>query len=144
METALRNASWERPKPEAPSRDRPTRVLIADDDSDTLLSLGLLLQTERFEVKLVLNGRPVRDVVTYFQPDVVLLDIGMPDRTGYNLAEELHAYYGDKCPVLVALTARASPADKLQSKNSGFDYHITKPYEPAELVDFLCSLKRRT
>jgi CheY-like chemotaxis protein len=95
-------------------------------------------------VKLVLNGRPVLDVVTYYQPDVVLLDIGMPDRTGYNLAEELHAYYGEKCPVLIAVTARTSAADKLQSKNCGFDYHITKPYEPTELLGLLSSLKMRT
>ena len=124
--------------------DRCTRVLIADDDSDTLISLGLLLGTEGFDVKLVLNGRPVLDVVTYYQPDVVLLDIGMPDRTGYNLAEELHAYYGDKCPVHIAVTAHASAADKRQSRNCGFDYHITKPYEPTELLRLLSSLKTPT
>ena len=143
MVTALLDTACESPKARA-FPGRPTRVLIADDDSDTLLSLGLLLQTESFDVKLVLNGRPVRDVVTYFQPDVVLLDIGMPDRTGYNVAQELRAYYGDKCPVLIALTARASAADKQQSKACGFDYHITKPYEPADLLRFLCSLKKRT
>lgn len=137
-------AASEFPKAKSALSDRPTRVLIADDDPDALIALGLLLGTEGFDIKMVLNGRPVPDVVTHFEPDVVLLDIGMPDRTGYNLAQELHAYYGDKCPVLIAVTAHASAADKLQSRNCGFDYHITKPYEPTELLRLLSSLKTPT
>lgn len=123
---------------------RSIRVLLADDDSDTLITLALLLQSDGFDVKMVLNGDPVPVVVGFYRPHVILLDIGMPDRNGYSLAEELRARYGDECPVLIALTARAGASDKIQSQKSGFHHHITKPYDPVELLRLLASLGRAT
>lgn len=131
------------PSAERPLSDDPVRVLVADDDTDTLITLAALLQAEGFEVKMVLNGGPVLPIVECYKPDAVLLDIGMPDRSGYSLAMDLRARYGDKCPTLIALTARASESDKLQSQRSGFDYHITKPYDPTEVVKLLASIKAR-
>ena len=127
-----------RPLPEG-----PVRVLLADDDTDTLVTLATLLQAEGFDVKMVLNGKPVLAVVGYYKPHVVILDIGMPDCTGHSLAMELSACYGDKCPVLVALTGRAAESDRLQSRRSGFHYHITKPYDPIQLLGLLTSLRAR-
>lgn len=133
----------ELPNAERAVSHRRTRVLLSDDDTDTLTTLATLLQCEGFEVKMVLNGQPVPVVVEYYRPDAVFLDIGMPDRTGYSVAQELRACYGDKCPVLIALTGRAGEAEKLRSQQCGFDYHFTKPYDPVELLAFLASLSAK-
>ena len=118
------------------------RVLIADDERDTVVTLGILLRSEGFEVCLTTRGADVPGAVRAFQPDLVLLDIGMPDRNGYELAEELRGRYGDACPPLIAVTAYRTRAEKAQAKACGFHYHIGKPYSPAALIHFLSILKR--
>ena len=68
---------------------RPLRVLIADDERDTLVTLGLLCRDAGMQVRLVKRGEDVVPAVREFAPDVVLLDLGMPDRGGNDIAEEL-------------------------------------------------------
>jgi two-component system, chemotaxis family, CheB/CheR fusion protein len=119
------------------------RVLIADDERDTLVTLGILLRSEGFEVCLTARGVDVPGAVATFQPDLVLLDIGMPDRNGYELAEELRGRYGADCPPLIAVTAYRTPAEKMQAKASGFHHHIGKPYNPVALIHLLSILKRK-
>jgi CheY-like chemotaxis protein len=118
------------------------RVLIADDERDTVMTLGVLLRSEGFDVRMATRGAEVPDAVREFRPDFVLLDIGMPDRTGYELAQELRERYGAECPTLIAVTAYRSPADKAQAKASGFHHHIGKPYNPVALIHLLSILKR--
>jgi CheY-like chemotaxis protein len=118
------------------------RVLIADDERDTAVTLGILLRSEGFEVLLTTKGADVPGAVRTFRPDLVLLDIGMPDRTGYELAQELRATHGDTCPTLVAVTAYRRPAEKVQALLSGFHHHIGKPYNPVALIHLLTILKR--
>ena len=119
------------------------RVLIADDERDTVLTLGILLRSEGFEVRTTTRGVEVPDAVHEFKPDFVLLDIGMPDRTGYDLALELRSRYGDACPPLIAVTACRTRAEKARAKLGGFDHHIGKPYNPVALIHLLSILKRR-
>lgn len=121
---------------------RGLRVLIADDERDTVLTLAILLRSEGFEVQFTTRGAEVPDAVRKFKPDLVLLDVGMPDRTGYELAGELRATYGDACPTLVAVTAYRLPRDKAQATASGFHHHVGKPYNPAALIHLLSILKR--
>ena len=118
------------------------RVLIADDERDTVLTLGILLRSEGFDVQTTTSGAEVPDAVRAFNPDFVLLDIGMPDRTGYDLAQELRARYGEACPSLIAVTAYRTPAEKALAKASGFHHHIGKPYNPVALIHLLTILKR--
>jgi CheY-like chemotaxis protein len=118
------------------------RVLIADDERDTVLTLGILLRSEGFEVRTTTRGADVPDAAREFNPDFILLDIGMPDRTGYDLATELRTTYGEACPALIAVTAYRSPNDKAQARLSGFHHHIGKPYNPAALIHLLSILKR--
>jgi two-component system CheB/CheR fusion protein len=120
------------------------RVLIADDEHDTVVTLGILLRSEGFEVCLITKGAEVPGAVATFKPDFVLLDIGMPDRTGYELAGELRGLYGDACPPLIAVTAYRTPAEKARAKLSGFHHHIGKPYNPVALIHLLSILKRST
>jgi CheY-like chemotaxis protein len=119
------------------------RVLIADDERDTVLTLGILLRSEGFEVRTTTRGADVPGAVREFKPDFVLLDIGMPDRTGYELAQELRALHGDACPALIAVTAYRAPSDKARAKLSGFHHHIGKPYNPVALIHLLSILKRQ-
>lgn len=113
------------------------RVLAVEDERDTLMTLGILLRSEGYEVQLVHGSREVLAAVREFRPHVVLLDIGMPERDGYSVASELKVTLGTLCPLLVAVTAYGSPADKARAMASGFDHHIAKPYDPADLFAVL-------
>src|SRR3954454_18768514 len=87
---------------EAPPR--ALRVLLADDDRDATLSLSTLLRLEGHEVRHVYDGATTLQVASEFEPDVILLDIGMPKVTGYDVARALRERYGRHGPVLIALT----------------------------------------
>ena len=118
------------------------RVLIADDDRDGALMLQVLLQSEGYEVRAVHGGQEALDAARAFRPDVVLLDIGMPKITGYEAARRLRERYGVDCPVLIAVTAWKQPSDRILADLAGFNYHVAKPYEPAELLSLLETARR--
>jgi CheY-like chemotaxis protein len=116
------------------------RVVIADDERDTVMTLGILLRSEGFEVHLAGSGAEVGRVVAATRPHAVLLDIGMPDRSGHDVARELQGTYGARCPVLIAVTGRVSDADRKQAELSGFKHYFPKPYDPGELLNLLASM----
>ena len=118
------------------------RVLVVDDESDTVVTLGVLLRGEGFEVEMLTDSREVAAAVARFRPEIVLLDIGMPGRNGYEVADELKRAYGTACPTLVAVTAYGDRANRAWARLFGFEHHITKPYNPVELIDLLHLLKR--
>jgi CheY-like chemotaxis protein len=117
--------------------EKRLRVLIADDDPDAVRTLTALLQDEGHEVRGVTGGKQALKAVGEFGADVVLLDIGMPDMTGYDVVEALREAYGSARPALIAITGRADPADKLVARMVGFDHHLAKPYDPRELMKLL-------
>ena len=121
---------------------RPLRVLIADDDRDNVLMLMEVLRDEGHDTKGVYDGDAVLDAVTHFKPDAVLLDIGMPQRTGYELARYLRKRFGAGI-TLIAVTGWSKPSDKILAALAGFDHHIAKPYEPRALVELLGNLTPR-
>lgn len=118
------------------------RVLIADDDRDGALMLGMLLESEGYDVRTVHGGQEALDAAREFKPHVVLLDIGMPKITGYDAARRLRQRYGIECPVLIAVTAWKQPSDRILADLAGFNYHVAKPYEPAELLRLLETARR--
>jgi DNA-binding response OmpR family regulator len=122
---------------------RALRLLMAEDERDTVLTLGVLLRSEGFEVRVVRAGENVLATVAEFRPDAVLLDIGLPDRSGYDVAKDLRKQYGDACPVLIAVTAYGTDADKYTAKMSGFHHHVAKPYDPQALISLVASVKPR-
>ena len=121
---------------------RPLRVLLADDDRDGAMMLGALLQLEGYEVRTVHGGQEALDAAREFRPDAALLDIGMPKVTGYEVARRLRQRYGDDCPVLIAVTAWKQASDRILASLAGFDHHVAKPYQPAELIKLLSKLPR--
>jgi two-component system CheB/CheR fusion protein len=120
---------------------RPLRVLIADDERDAVMTLGILLRSEGIEVQLLTGGQEVPRAVAAFRPDVVLLDLGMPDRNGFEVAVELTQLYGAQCPVLIAVTAGGTELDRRMAEISGFHHHVTKPYDPHALLALVSSVK---
>ena len=119
---------------------QPLRVLIADDDRDGTVALGTLLKLEGYEVLAVNGGQEALDVAREFRPHVVLLDIGMPRVSGYEAARRLRQRHQRDCPKLVAVTGWKQPSDKILATLAGFDHHISKPYEPAQLLSLLATL----
>jgi len=118
------------------------RVLIADDDRDTVLTLGILLRSEGHEVWSARGGLEVPAAVREFKPKLVLLDIEMPDRSGYDVAEELSREYGTECPVLIAVTAHSDAANKTRAEISGFHCLVAKPFDPKSLLALLAACDR--
>jgi CheY-like chemotaxis protein len=120
---------------------RPLRVLVADDNRDTVMMLGILLRSEGMVVRLTTKGAEVQEAVGEFRPDAVLLDIGMPDRSGLQVALDLSREYGPKCPVLIAVTAHSTDAAKRLTAKSGFRHHVDKPYDPDALLRLVASVE---
>lgn len=119
------------------------RILVADDDTDAVLSLTTLLREEGYEVRGVHRGSEVLQAVFNFAPDVVLLDIGMPQMSGYDVARTLRERYGSARPALIAVTGRAGDVDRQQARAAGFEYHVAKPYEPRDLLSLIHRLSAR-
>jgi DNA-binding response OmpR family regulator len=122
---------------------QPLRVLIVDDDRDTLLTLGLLCREAGMYVHLLRAGGEVMAAVASFRPDVVVLDLVLPDRSGLEIAEEIVMRYGEERPVLVAITAYSSESDRRLAKTAGFQDFIAKPYDPQTLLRRLAALGRK-
>src|SRR5262245_14140794 len=118
------------------------RILVADDDADTVLSLSTLLRDEGYEVRGVHRGAEVLQAIFQFAPDVVLLDIGMPQMTGYEVARTLRERYGSARPALIAVTGRTGEDDRQQARAAGFEYHVAKPYEPQALLRLVAAVAR--
>src|SRR5580765_1983874 len=121
---------------------RKIRVLVADDDHDMVLSLSALLLAEGYDVLGIHHGGDVVDTVAEFGPDVLLLDIGLPQTSGYEIVRALRERYGSARPIIVAITGRAGPVALRLSEMVGFDHHFTKPFEPKELLATLSTLAR--
>ncbi len=121
---------------------RALRVLLADDDRDATLSLSTLLKLEGYDVRHVYDGSTTLELAREFEPDVILLDIGMPKLTGYDVARAVRAEYGQKGPVLIALTGWKQASDKILATLAGFDHHVAKPYDPAALLGLISRSRR--
>ena len=117
------------------------RVLIVDDDRDTLLTLGLLCREAGMYVHLLRQGTRVMEAVGTFGPHIIVLDLVMPDSSGLELAEQIHRRYGEAGPVLVAITAYSSDSDRRLAKAAGFQEFIAKPYDPQALLQRLAALR---
>ena len=113
------------------------RVLIADDNQDAAASLAMLLRLEGHEVTVVHDGREALSVIGTGQPEVVLLDIGMPEIDGYEVARRVRQQPQGRAITLIAVTGWGQMADKERALAAGFNHHFTKPIEPEKLNQLL-------
>lgn len=112
------------------------RILVVDDNRDAAESLAILLQSMGNEVETAHDGREAISKTTSFQPDVILLDIGMPGMNGYETARHLREQGGNRA-TLVALTGWSQDEDRRRSKEAGFDAHLVKPVDIAILAKLI-------
>ncbi|MCI0332802.1 MAG: MASE1 domain-containing protein [Planctomycetes bacterium] len=105
------------------------RVLIVDDNRDAARSLELLLKSGGHEVRTAFTGSDGVEIALSYPPDVVLLDIGLPEMDGYQVARQIRELPGGKATVLFALTGWGQPEDRRKAIDAGFDAHLTKPVD---------------
>ena len=115
---------------------RKLRVLIADDDRDMVATLAAILNDEGHTVREVYRGTEVLRLIEQFDPDVALVDIGMPGMSGYDVAREVRETH-DKRPMLIAITGWKKPSDRILARLVGFDHHLPKPFEARDLLNLL-------
>jgi CheY-like chemotaxis protein len=120
-----------------PKAIRPLRVLVVDDNVDTVLSFSILLKSSGHEVFTAHDGYNAVQVAIQHQPDVVLLDIGLPGLNGYEVAKRIRQQPGGKEIVLIALTGYGQDTDRLLSAQAGFNYHLVKPARLEQVKEIL-------
>jgi signal transduction histidine kinase/ActR/RegA family two-component response regulator len=124
----------------APSAERPPaarRVLIADDNTDAAEGLRQLLELQSHEVEVVHDGAAAFEALARSEPEVVLLDIGLPGMDGLEVARRVRARGGAHRPLLVAVTGLGRDEDRQRSADAGFDHHLVKPIDLASLEALL-------
>jgi len=127
----------------ARSHLRPLRLLVADDERDTVLTLALLLRHEGHTVKGVHSGAEVLAAFADEQPDAVILDIEMPGMSGYSVAQELRRrHHPVRGPLLIAISGKwVKASDRMLARLAGFDHHLLKPCDPEDLLRLLAPLR---
>ena len=126
---------------EAPGLDG-CRVLVVDDNADAVQTLQILLEAAGCEVRCGYDGESAVPLAREFDPEVVLLDLALPDIDGYEVLRRLRAAAGIK-PAVVALSGYAQPADLARIKQAGFDRSLRKPADSQALAALIASLRRK-
>jgi two-component system CheB/CheR fusion protein len=121
------------PRLRAPRRS----ILIVDDNPDTATLFGLLLQRQGHEVHIAHDGLAAVAAAAELQPEVVLLDIGLPNLDGYEAGRRIRQQAGGRKLLLIAVTGWGQDEDRRRSKEAGFDAHLVKPMNVAELNELL-------
>jgi signal transduction histidine kinase/CheY-like chemotaxis protein len=114
--------------PPAPAHALP-RLLIVDDNEDAADSIAALLRARGAETHVVHDGPTALAAMRRVQPQAVLLDIGLPGMSGYDVARQIRSDAAFRDVVLIALTGWGQPQDRMQSEDAGFDEHLVKPVE---------------
>ena len=138
-------ASTEAPAPTlapldiSPSIER-RRILVVDDNIDAAESLALMLGYLGHETIVAHDGPSTLEAAAAFQPELVLLDIGLPGLDGYEVARRLRAERTLRGAILVALTGYGQEEDRRRARRAGFDHHLTKPVDHDRLITLIASL----
>jgi PAS domain S-box-containing protein len=119
------------------------KILVVDDNVDAAVSITALLKGWGHEVQTAYNGLAALEKARRFRPDVILLDIGLPGISGYEVAKTLRAEPAFQGVIIAALTGYGQDADRQRSWEAGFDYHLTKPPDPNILESLLASPRSR-
>jgi CheY-like chemotaxis protein len=114
----------------------PRRILVVDDNADAADSLGMLLEVRGDEVRIAYDGIEALEAEDAFKPEVVLLDIGMPKLSGYDVAKRIRESRGTAV-LIVAITGWGQDDDRQRARDAGFNYHFTKPVDFEMLLDII-------
>jgi PAS domain S-box-containing protein len=116
------------------------RILVVDDNEDSAEVTAILLKLEGHEVTVANSGPAAIAQIPKVRPDILLLDIGLPEMDGYELARHLRNLPETRDAVFIALTGYGRSDDRQNSKNAGYDHHLVKPIEPEELLALIATL----
>jgi CheY-like chemotaxis protein len=127
------------PPGSAPNR---LKVLVADDNRDAADTLAMLLELNGHEVSVAHCGSAALATTLRQGPHAVILDIGMPDMSGYEVARKIRAEAGGAAMMLIAVTGWGQADDKARACAAGFDHHLTKPVDPDQVERLLQECSR--
>jgi CheY-like chemotaxis protein len=141
-------AKERKPPADGPDADRPRatdlKILIVEDNSDTRDMMKMLLESYGYAVVTAGDGRSALEVLETKRPDVALVDIGLPEVDGYEVARRARRQRPDGSGAyLVALTGYGRPADRKKAQEAGFDDHLTKPVDMDAIWKVLEAAGRR-
>lgn len=119
------------------------RALVVDDRDDVALGLALLLRHLGYTVQVAYDAHEALLKGADLRPDIVFLDIGLPDLSGYDVCKEMRASEWGAEAYIVAVTGRNEAADVIRAANTGFDRHVAKPMEFATLQEVLETVKTK-
>ena len=116
---------------------RRRRILVVDDHRDAARVLGLLLDSLGYEVKTANDGHQALETIAAFHPEIVFLDIGLPQLDGYEVARRVRESPGLRDTKLIALTGWSHADDRRRTREAGFDHHLVKPVAVKTLKEVL-------
>ena len=119
-----------------------TKILIADDEPNILISLEFLMKREGYEVVLARDGQEAMDAIVRERPALVLLDVMMPIKTGFDVCYEVRAHEAVRDTLIVMLTAKGRDTDVAKGLALGANAYMTKPFSTKELVQKVRDLLR--
>jgi PAS domain S-box-containing protein len=127
---------------ECPVADAGLKILVVDDNRDAADTCAMLLEASGHHVQTAYTGRQALELARTFRPHALLLDIGLPDINGYQLAQLVRANPWGRSAVLVAITGWGQEQDRLRAVEAGFDQHLVKPISAETVESLLQSLAR--
>lgn len=117
------------------------KVIVVDDNADQANILSTLLYLQGYETMAVSDAKQAVQIIEDQKPDAVILDIGMPDMNGYQIAERIRSRTDLSDILLIALTGHDSEEDRKRSRECGMDHHLIKPVDPMVICMILQSLE---
>jgi CheY-like chemotaxis protein len=118
----------------------PARVLVADDNVDAAVGLGVFLETLGYEVRTAHNGPAALELARRWHPQAIFLDISMPLIDGDEVCRKVRQEEWGEDVLIAAVTGFGMPEDRKRSLEAGFDYHLVKPVDPRLIIRLLQSL----
>lgn len=132
------------PEPEVQGEHRHYRILVVDDNRDAAFSMGAILRRNGHRVEVTYDGTEALVRGAELQPDLVIMDIGMPGMNGYEACRMMRERTWGRAASIVALSGWGQEADRQRSMDAGFDRHMVKPISMATLLALLTDLSRRS
>lgn len=139
-DTGIRADAGRPSKSTSPPRTPARRVMVADDNVDAAESLAEMLRLDGHDVHVSYDGEQALAAFRHFQPDVALLDVGMPRMSGLEVARAIRSLPFGRDATLIAVTGWGQVRDQALTRNAGFDHHATKPVHPARIRALIAGL----
>jgi len=115
-------------------------ILVADDEPNIVISLEYLLKREGYRVLIARDGQEALDAIRRDEPELVLLDVMMPKKTGFEVCQEVRSDAQLQCTKILMLTAKGRDTDVAKGMALGADAYMTKPFATRELVDKVAAM----